>query len=221
MDHSRPGGAIALFARHPTAANLLMVLMIVAGIAGIARLNTQFLPSFTVDWVIVNVPWPGATPEDEAWLPEVGRVLSDKDLARLASREEIARASALCGTGHRVAVGAHTASKYLADYDTLVAREARIGRPRPRAAFEGLIGEVMLCDDPGAHGVLAHLSLDWQRAASQSRAVDTQHGELTLPALDTVRCRTSAWLPLDRPVLLASCTRGVVPCHWILRVARK
>ena len=57
-------GPISLFARHRTAANLIMLLMIVAGVWGILKMNAQFLPSFGVDVVTVTIDWPGANPED-------------------------------------------------------------------------------------------------------------------------------------------------------------
>ena len=57
-------GPISVFARHPTAANLIMLLMIVAGISGIIKMNSQFLPSFGIDVVTVTIDWPGANPED-------------------------------------------------------------------------------------------------------------------------------------------------------------
>ena len=57
-------GPIALFAKHPTAANLIMVLMIIAGVWGIIKMNSQFLPSFGIDVVAVTIEWPGANSKD-------------------------------------------------------------------------------------------------------------------------------------------------------------
>ena len=57
-------GLIALFTRHRTAANLIMVLMILFGALGLARMNTQFFPTFAIEWVSVSVSWPGASAED-------------------------------------------------------------------------------------------------------------------------------------------------------------
>lgn len=57
-------GFVHLFARHKVAANLLMVLMILAGLLGVDRLRTQFFPSFELDVITVSVVWPGATAED-------------------------------------------------------------------------------------------------------------------------------------------------------------
>ena len=58
------GGAIGFFARHPTAANLLMLVAIVAGIVSVDRNNTQFFPDFDLDLATVSVAWPGAGAAD-------------------------------------------------------------------------------------------------------------------------------------------------------------
>ncbi len=58
------GGLIRLFARHPTAGNLLMVIMILAGFFALNKLNRQFFPDFGIDVIQVSVNWPGASAED-------------------------------------------------------------------------------------------------------------------------------------------------------------
>ncbi len=55
---------IGLFAKHPVAANLTMVIMLLAGALSLSLLNTQFFPSFEVEVVTVRVVWTGATSED-------------------------------------------------------------------------------------------------------------------------------------------------------------
>ena len=59
-----PSELIARFARHRNAANLLMALMILAGVIAAFRLNTQFFPDFGIDIVSVRVAWPGAGADD-------------------------------------------------------------------------------------------------------------------------------------------------------------
>jgi multidrug efflux pump subunit AcrB len=61
---SSGGGLIGLFARHPTAGNLLMLLMILLGLIALAGLNRQFFPDFGLDWIRVRIEWPGASAED-------------------------------------------------------------------------------------------------------------------------------------------------------------
>lgn len=55
---------VRLFVRHPNAANLLMVVLLISGLFAIQKLNTQFFPNFVVDRVTVNINWPGASAED-------------------------------------------------------------------------------------------------------------------------------------------------------------
>ncbi|MBO6507810.1 MAG: efflux RND transporter permease subunit [Roseibium sp.] len=50
--------------RHRTAANLLLALMLLAGIAASTQIRTQFFPDFVREEVEVRVAWPGAGPED-------------------------------------------------------------------------------------------------------------------------------------------------------------
>jgi len=68
---------VSLFVRHKNAANLLMIMMIVAGGFSLLRMNTQFFPDFGTEIVSVTIVWPGASAEDvdsnitTALLPEV------------------------------------------------------------------------------------------------------------------------------------------------------
>jgi multidrug efflux pump subunit AcrB len=50
--------------RHRTAANLLLALMLLAGIAASTQIRTQFFPDFVREEVEIRVSWPGAGPED-------------------------------------------------------------------------------------------------------------------------------------------------------------
>ncbi len=55
---------IGIFARHPVAANLVMIIMLLSGALALSSLNTQFFPTFDIQVVTVRVVWPGATAED-------------------------------------------------------------------------------------------------------------------------------------------------------------
>ena len=55
---------INFFARHPTAANLLMVLMLTGGLLSIGRLRRETFPDALPTEVQVTVAFPGATPEE-------------------------------------------------------------------------------------------------------------------------------------------------------------
>ncbi|MGB0922081.1 MAG: efflux RND transporter permease subunit [Alphaproteobacteria bacterium] len=86
---------IRTFVVHRNAANLLMALMIILGLATIGRVNTQFFPSIDMPGVQVLVVWPGASAEDiesniiEAIEPEVRFLDNVKDVFAF-SRESTA-----------------------------------------------------------------------------------------------------------------------------------
>jgi len=90
---------IGLFARHPTAANLLMALMIVVGAVSLPRLERATFPEFEADAVAVSVPYPGASAaegEEGICLPieEALEGLVDLDELRCAAREGVVTATA-------------------------------------------------------------------------------------------------------------------------------
>ncbi|MCG6943203.1 MAG: efflux RND transporter permease subunit [Thiohalocapsa sp.] len=58
------GDLIGLFAHHKVAANLLMIIMLLAGAFALDKLNVQFFPNFELDVVQVRVVWTGASAED-------------------------------------------------------------------------------------------------------------------------------------------------------------
>lgn len=60
----RAGGILSYFTRHATAANLLLVVLILAGLASFPRMRAQFFPDVIVDNVTVSVAWEGAGAED-------------------------------------------------------------------------------------------------------------------------------------------------------------
>ena len=63
--HGSPlAGLVRFFAHHRTAANLLMIAMLLLGFIGVQKLNTQFFPTIEFPQVSVTVTWEGATPSD-------------------------------------------------------------------------------------------------------------------------------------------------------------
>ena len=56
--------AIAWFARNPVAANLLMVLLVLAGLAALPSINQKSFPDFEIEMIQIGVPYPGAAPEE-------------------------------------------------------------------------------------------------------------------------------------------------------------
>ena len=58
------GGALSYFTRHGTAANLLLVIMLVLGFAASTQIRSQFLPDVVINNVTVTVTWEGAGPTE-------------------------------------------------------------------------------------------------------------------------------------------------------------
>jgi multidrug efflux pump subunit AcrB len=61
---STSGGIISYFTRHPTLANLMLVVLLVAGLITAPKMRNQFFPDVVFETVSVNVKWPGAGAED-------------------------------------------------------------------------------------------------------------------------------------------------------------
>lgn len=101
----RRTGAIALFARHPTAPNLLLALMVLCGAFALTQINRQFFPDFGIDIVTVTVAWPGATAADvdqnivQGIEPEV-RFLNGVEKVISSSYEGVASISIEFQPGH-------------------------------------------------------------------------------------------------------------------------
>jgi multidrug efflux pump subunit AcrB len=57
-------GMIRTFIRHKVAANIMMILMLIAGLWALARLERQVEPDFEVPAINVAVVWPGASADD-------------------------------------------------------------------------------------------------------------------------------------------------------------
>ena len=55
---------IHYFAAHPTAANIIMIVIILLGLASVSGLNKETFPQLKADKVRVSVPFPGASPSD-------------------------------------------------------------------------------------------------------------------------------------------------------------
>ena len=58
------GGVLSYFVRHRTAANLLLVLLVLAGLYAAPQMRAQFFPDVVVDDIDVTVVWDGAGAAD-------------------------------------------------------------------------------------------------------------------------------------------------------------
>ncbi|MCV6546199.1 MAG: efflux RND transporter permease subunit [Cohaesibacter sp.] len=59
-----PKSVVSFFVRHPNAANLLMILMVIIGLFSLSKMNSQFFPTIETDAIRVAVTWTGASAED-------------------------------------------------------------------------------------------------------------------------------------------------------------
>ncbi len=57
-------GLLSYFARHATAANLVLVILVAAGLAALPRMRAQYFPDVVIQQIVVTVNWTGAGPED-------------------------------------------------------------------------------------------------------------------------------------------------------------
>lgn len=58
------GGILSYFTRHRTAANLVLVMMVVAGLAALPQMRAQFFPDVVSDDITIVTTWDGAGAED-------------------------------------------------------------------------------------------------------------------------------------------------------------
>ena len=66
---ARTGGVFSYFTRHRTLANLLLVIMLAAGLLAMPNMRAQFFPDVIVDEIDVSVRWDGAGSADVgAWI---------------------------------------------------------------------------------------------------------------------------------------------------------
>lgn len=59
-----PKGIIAWFAHNPVAANLLMLIIIVVGLGSAFTIQRAMFPSFDIEIIVIEAPYPGAAPEE-------------------------------------------------------------------------------------------------------------------------------------------------------------
>ncbi|THB73785.1 MAG: efflux RND transporter permease subunit [Gammaproteobacteria bacterium] len=82
---------VTIFLQHRVAPNMLMFILILAGIWGLYKLRTQFFPTFETGYVVVSVVWTGASSED---VEEGITVPLEQELRSVASLYEITSSSA-------------------------------------------------------------------------------------------------------------------------------
>lgn len=93
LTNSRAGGMIAYFATHKTAANLLLVVLLVLGLAAAPQMRAQYFPDVVLDEIRVTVNWDDAGPDD------VDRAIVAPLLPALQAVEGVAKASSTSSEG--------------------------------------------------------------------------------------------------------------------------
>ena len=90
---------IRYFAGHPTAANLLMLMLLVVGLLSLPQMKRETFPEFTTGTIQITVPYPGASAEDVE--NGICRIIEDSldsisnlDELRCEARESVALAYA-------------------------------------------------------------------------------------------------------------------------------
>ena len=89
-------GILEAFARHRVAPNAVMFVVIFLGLVALGRLNTQFLPDFNMNAIIVSTSWEGASAEDVQKglaIPVEQAILSLNDVKRVTTTSIEGRAS--------------------------------------------------------------------------------------------------------------------------------
>ncbi len=90
MDGPREQGIIAWMANNSVAANLLMLLVFVGGLAAIENLTKEVFPTFPTETITISVPYPGSSPEEV----EAGIVrIVEEELQDLVGVKEISSVS--------------------------------------------------------------------------------------------------------------------------------
>ena len=86
---------LSFFAKHRTAANILMIFLIITGLLSVQRVNRQLFPDLNIEVVVVSVFWSGASAEDvdknivQPLVPEI-RPLSGVKKVSSTSSENLA-----------------------------------------------------------------------------------------------------------------------------------
>ena len=64
MNRGHQSDLLGVFAQHPVAANLLMLVLLLSGVFALLKLNVQFFPDFELERVSIRTVWRGASAED-------------------------------------------------------------------------------------------------------------------------------------------------------------
>ena len=91
--------ALEWFARHGVAANLLMTLIVIGGLASLDKIRSRVLPGFETNRISITVAYLGAAPE------EVEQAVCARIEDRLRAVESIERVSSASAPGEKLRRG--------------------------------------------------------------------------------------------------------------------
>ncbi len=92
---TRKTGPLAWMTQNAVASNLLMLLLIIGGLLTLPSIKQEVFPEFELDLVLVNVPYPGASPAEV----EQGVVLAVEEAVRSVDGVKEVRSTASEGVG--------------------------------------------------------------------------------------------------------------------------
>ncbi len=92
-DRKGRGGALAWMAKNSVAANILMLVLLIGGGLKSCTVKQEVFPEFDIDQIIINVPYPGASPAEV----EQGVLLAAEEAVRGLDGIKKVRATALEG----------------------------------------------------------------------------------------------------------------------------
>lgn len=95
VDDAPRGGPIAWMARNRVASNVLMLVLMIGGVLSLSRIKQEVFPEIELDMILVNVPYPGASPEEV----EQGVVLAVEEAVRGLDGVKEVRGTATEGVG--------------------------------------------------------------------------------------------------------------------------
>ena len=94
-DATPTGGVLAYMAKNSVAANIVMLILIGGGLLMLPRIKQEVFPQFELDLVLINVPYPGASPQEV----EEGVVLPIEEAVRGVDGIQEVRSTAQEGVG--------------------------------------------------------------------------------------------------------------------------
>jgi multidrug efflux pump subunit AcrB len=131
---------IETFARHRVAPNLLMVLLIMAGVWGVFNINIQNLPTVEIKALTISIDWPGASAED------VAKAISSPVEQELQDLESLKQVKSISVQGNSLIFTEFTSEANLDDVMNDVRERVNRVRNLPATAEKPIIKQIELLE---------------------------------------------------------------------------